>query len=92
MARTAARRRRRTEPEWRAILERFEASGLSVREYCAREGVSESSLQRWRRQVRSPASRFVELAAPPSSNAAATHEAWTIELELPSGVRLRVRG
>jgi hypothetical protein len=32
----------------RALVERFERSGLSVRAFCAREAISAASLYRWR--------------------------------------------
>jgi hypothetical protein len=36
---------------WRARLAKQAASGLSVRAWCAREGVSYTSLMRWRRRL-----------------------------------------
>ena len=47
-----ARRRRvtRSEAEWRAIVQRFERSGLTRSEFCAREGVAASSLSKWRQE------------------------------------------
>jgi hypothetical protein len=39
---------RRSREEWRAVLERFAASGQSIRQFCEREGLSKSSLDRWR--------------------------------------------
>lgn len=41
-------RRRRSAAVWRAVLERFEASGLPTVEFCEREGISSKSLYRWR--------------------------------------------
>lgn len=40
--------RRRSREEWRAVFERFGASGLSIREFCEGEGLSKSSFDRWR--------------------------------------------
>ena len=85
-------RRRYTEGQQGAVLDRFRSSGLSVREFCSREGVSASSLQRWRsrgKSVRGP--RFVELT-PPAVAASVAPEAWAVELELPGGLRVRLRG
>jgi Transposase len=92
MARSRAVRTRRTQAQWNGILRRFATSGLSSREYCRREGVSLSSLQRWRARLAAPsaASGFVELTA--SSSAPGVEEKWTVELTFPSGVSLRLRG
>ncbi len=37
---------------WRGVLARFDASGLSVRRFCARERVTEPSFYAWRRVLR----------------------------------------
>ena len=42
---------RRSEREWRAIVSRFERSGLEVEAFCQREGVSAASIYRWRRML-----------------------------------------
>ena len=41
----------RTGTLWRKRLERFSRSGLSVAQFCSREGVSTSSLYNWRRKL-----------------------------------------
>jgi transposase-like protein len=62
--------RRRTEEEWRGILEEQREQGLSDRECCSRHGTDPSSLKRWRGRLgfgRNRASgAFIELAAPSS--------------------------
>jgi hypothetical protein len=40
--------RRRSRAQWRAVFERFDASGLGVVAFCEREGISVSSFRRWR--------------------------------------------
>lgn len=89
MARVGRRRERRTEEQQREVVRQFEASGLGTREFCRREGLVLSSLQRWRARGRARAARFVELA-PASAVAAPT--GWSFELELPDGIRVRLRG
>lgn len=37
---------------WRLALSEFHASGLTVRAFCAREGLSEQSFYTWRRTLR----------------------------------------
>ena len=49
----AGKRRRLGEQGWREVLRRFEAEGATVGEFCRREGVSQSSLQRWRARLAS---------------------------------------
>ena len=90
MPRDGRHRRRRTEAERVEILRRFKASGLGRREFCRREGLALSSFQRWRDRAGRPSDRsgFVELV--PSSTPARSD--WELELSLPNGVCLRLRG
>ena len=79
---------RRNEQQWAEILRRFESSGLSAREFCSRDGVPLSSLQRWQRRQRAvPRAKFVELvSSAPTSVSAPT---WSFEVSLPNGATLR---
>ena len=85
---------RRSPEEWRAIMRQFEQSGKSHREFCVAEDLAPSTFSWWRRKLGRSGSDgaavdtalFVELmedrpAAP----------VWDAELELGSGVVLRVR-
>lgn len=92
MPRDRRHRRRRTEAEWTEILRRFKGSGLGRREFCRREGLALSSFQRWRdRARRAPApGAFVELVPSPTPTPA--RSGWELELSLPNGVGLRLRG
>lgn len=56
----AGKRRRLGEQGWREVLRRFDAEGATVGEFCRREGISQSSLHRWR----------ARLASSPSGNGA----------------------
>jgi hypothetical protein len=79
---------RRDVAEWREVLERFERSGLSRQAFCRREGIARTSLENWQRKLRSGAvPGFVELTSPQGKP-----EGWAVEVELPNGVVLRVRG
>jgi len=96
---------RRTESEWRALVEKFEASGQSEAGFCRAKKLSRRSFREWRkrfeqsgpgrRRVRATRKRktsavgFVELTAP--SLGAAPRAGAEFELELPGGVRLRWR-
>ncbi len=48
-----ARAKRSVEKEsfWRLVIEEFATSGLSVRTFCGREGLSEASFYAWRRTL-----------------------------------------
>jgi transposase-like protein len=48
------RRRRLDAGNWREVMRRFDAAGATVSEFCAREGVCESSFYRWRRRMNWP--------------------------------------
>jgi len=39
---------RRSRQEWRALLAKFDGSGLGVGAFCRREAISAASLYRWR--------------------------------------------
>jgi transposase-like protein len=89
MARRGGRGVRRDEKQWVEILRRFEGSGLGITAFCEREGLSLSSLQRWRKQLGSKVgARFVELV--PATPAPSTE--WTVEFTFPNGVSVRLRG
>lgn len=85
-------RKRRSEPSGE-IIRRSATSGLSSSEFCRREGLALSSLQRWRARLTEPSlsGEFVELIPPPAAEAGATSP-WMVELTLPGGMCLRFRG
>lgn len=90
----ADRRKRRTAAEAREIVARFEASGLTMPEFCRREGLARSVLCYWKKRLREAQGeapgQFVELRMPE------TVDSWglapgELELSLPGGVTLRWR-
>jgi hypothetical protein len=90
MPRKRARGVRRNEQQWTEILRRFAASGLRSREFCRREGVPLSSLQRWRRRLCPvPSGKFVELVSPASASTTAAAPSWSLEVSFPNGASLR---
>jgi transposase-like protein len=96
------RRRRLSADDWRAALERFEESGLSVREFCESEGLGAASFYRWRTRLSSRAPRTSAVNAARTSAASGFVELGTlpaqgtrfeVRLELGGGVLLHlVRG
>ncbi len=88
MGKPSTRRVRRDGEQWSEILRRLQSSGLETREFCRREGVALSSLQRWRRRLGSGnGAEFVELV--PSSSPKVASSSWSLEVSLPNGVNLR---
>ena len=81
---------RRSEAEWRAICERFAQSRVGPKQFCEREAIALGTFKKWYprcTQKGTLSEAFVELVAPPVQR-----EPWAVEVELPSGVRLRLRG
>ena len=84
------RRTRHSAAEWRSIMARYEASGLSGEGFCEAEGIGKSAFWRWRRRLAEGdagcggEAMFVELAGGAALS-------WDVELELGAGVVLRVR-
>ena len=77
--------------EWEAEIERQHLSGLSQTAYAKREGLNLATFQYWRQKLRKESSvggAFVEVLSPPSSTSVVSE----IELELPHGIVLRMRG
>ena len=48
---TVGQGKRRSEGQWRALLDKFEDSGQSAENFCQREGISQTNLYRWRRRL-----------------------------------------
>jgi hypothetical protein len=81
---------RRSAAEWRAIGERFVQSRLRPKEFCQREAIALGTFKKWYPRCMASGAQpaaFVELVSP-----AVVREPWAVELELPSGARLRLRG
>jgi hypothetical protein len=80
----------RSAVEWTGIIARYRQSGMGMKEFCEQEGLTLRTCEEGYRRVRrseTSQGRFVEVKAPsvPASP-------WAVEVELPNGVRLRVRG
>jgi transposase-like protein len=83
-----------TETEAQAVLEAYEASGLSVAEFARRHGLGPQRLRWWkkRRAEEGPALSFVpvHVAAPPSPEAQRAAGTASMEVLLARGRRIRV--
>jgi hypothetical protein len=83
---------RRSASEWREILHRFEKSQLSPRAFCKRESLGAESFRRWRIKlaadpIQTPQSSFVPLTREEGFPAF-----WSLEIDLPDGRTVRIRG
>jgi hypothetical protein len=85
--------------DWQERLESYKASGLTLDVFCLKEGVSKSTFQRWRVQLRDgiPKSVLEEKAAcdrAESAEGAAfvpiSLKASPVEIELPNGGIVRL--
>ena len=81
----------RSAAEWRVLIGRYEQSSLGMAGFCAQAGVALNSFKKryyaHKRAVR-PIAPFIDLT-PPSTPAT---PGWEVELTLPNGVRLALRG
>ena len=81
---------KRTKSEWRDIFKRHSASGLTIKEFCDREHLVQSTFKRWQNRMDDSANaQFVELAPSPPR---AVGSSWDLEVRLPDGLLLRFRG
>lgn len=79
---------------WQMVLETFKSSGLSVRQFCQQEGLSEPSFYSWRKRLSTPQKpdpgkgspqpdSFIQISMP-------TAKSGVLELILASGHTLRI--
>lgn len=81
---------------WRGVVERFARSGLTVREFCARERLSEPSFYWWKRELkgRPPMPAFVPVAValPAEPTVGSEPRGPALEVTLRGGYVLRLPG
>jgi hypothetical protein len=80
----------RRRAKWTKLVSEWRASGLSAREFAAREGLNRGTLYRWSAvlsRAAAPTAAFVEVAP-----ALATIEEGRIEVVVRDQVRIRVSG
>ena len=84
---TTSRRLRvkRDAEQWRELLSRFDGSGLSIAVFCAREGISDTRLHRWRSRLQAAGSSKPDRAAP-----GAFPDAGVLRRESPPVARLEL--
>ena len=89
----------RTPDQWQLLFDRFDQSGQTREQFCHEQGISLSSFSRWRTKLRKqtlvqPTSNdvplFSELASALQPEGAPV-SGWDIELQLGTGIVLRLR-
>jgi len=81
----------RKQQQWQRRIQQWQASGLSVRAFCARHGLAEPGFYAWRRKLRQRHERVtdfvpVQVLAHPQPS---TED--SLEVVLAGGRRLRIR-
>ena len=86
---TGSRRER-----WQRVLTLQRASGLSIKAFCVREGVSYQSFFLWKRRFRDEVADSKVTFAPVHvvTEEPGPAECGHLEIELPAGPRIHVRG
>jgi len=73
---------------WRARIAAQERSGISVKQFCREQGLTEQSFYYWRKRLQTPAPmRFALVEAEPRRG---TADQAALELVLTTGERLRI--
>ena len=96
---TSRKYTRRSESQWRELIENFQGSDLSLEAYCQRHKIAASGFYTWRKRFESDAVTFrpedtvvditPELRGASSTQVNSTD--WQVELELGRGCTLRIR-
>jgi transposase len=89
---TGKPRDQKKERFWRAMLQRWRQSGLSVRDFCARRGLTQPSFYAWRRTLaeRDAQVQFVPVRLAAEPMAATTNTTAALELVLDGRRSLRI--
>ena len=80
----------RSAAQWGEIIARYRQSGMGSRQFCEEEGLTLRTFEKWYGRIRrseTSKGKFVEVQAPLGGGGP-----WAVEVEFPTGVRLRVRG
>ena len=72
------------EQHWRAVMADWQASGLTVREFCTRRQFAEPSFYYWRRELRTREGKRAPTSAPVFVPVT-VRPATTVEVRCPSG-------
>lgn len=81
------------EARWRRLIEEQERSGLSVRKFAARRGISAGTMSWWRSELRRRSERLVPVAVVDEGGATqrSAPMASCFEIDLDDAITIRVR-
>ncbi|MDP5210707.1 IS66 family insertion sequence element accessory protein TnpB [Microbulbifer sp. 2205BS26-8] len=89
-------RPRRSAQQWQALIEKWQASATSAKQFCSEQAIGYASFCQWRKRLSAPdkntrqdgnmASGFIDLAALSSG----ASPGWEIVLSLGNGVELKL--
>ena len=85
---TVVRKMGARDEAWRARLAAQKQSGVSVKQFCEQQGLTEQSFYYWRKRLQTPASMQFALVEAEPRRGSAEHAA--LELLLTTGERLRI--
>jgi len=74
--------------QWRAIFNKFEKSGLTIKDFCHKENLAQATFSKWRSQIRQESDQpgFIELK--PAPDLSLTAQSWSLQIDLPGGGHL----
>ena len=79
---------------WQMVLDTYKSSGLSVRQFCKQEGLSEPSFYSWRKRLSKPQKPAVSKGQPQADSfiqvSMPTAKPVVLELILASGHKLHI--
>lgn len=90
------RRKRKSQAQWQAVIEQYQASGLSGTQFCQKNDIAYGSFCKWRQRLLSQATSHIERdeeasLAPfidVSALTRSTEKSWHIILKLGNGIEL----
>jgi len=91
------KRIQRTRGQWKSLVDEFTTSGLTKVAFCKKKGIATSCFHRWQHVFagQPAASEFIDITEPITAAASpppvAGNADWQVELELGSGMVLRLR-
>jgi putative transposase len=86
---------RRTQDQWKVLVDQWQQSGQTARQFCSDHGLGYASFCQWRNRLKAmpspgstePEASFIDLAALSSSGPSS---GWHIVLSLGNGVELKL--
>lgn len=87
----------RTHTQWKSLINDYENSSLTQQAFCDKHKIANSSLHKWRKRFSQVRSSFIDITQPLTTAATTINNKntagslWQVELELGTGIVLRVR-